>query len=143
MRADDQEIQPGEGEELVYVEMIKQMRSLGLTILNLDVQNLLSYPPTKKMYQQLLNYPLEMVPIMDQCLKEVYVTMLQELHASEEEIDAACSTIFKCRPFNLVQKVNMRDLNPAGMCLTLLSISIHSLTPPIQISIKWSASRGS
>ncbi|KAF8430128.1 putative DNA replication licensing factor Mcm4 [Tirmania nivea] len=115
MRADDQEFQPGEGEELVYVEMIKQMRSLGLTILNLDVQNLLSYPPTKKMYQQLLNYPLEMVPIMDQCLKEVYVTMLQELHASEEEIDAACSTIFKCRPFNLVQKVNMRDLNPADI----------------------------
>lgn len=124
MRYHNEEIQPGEGEELIYVEMIKQMRSWSLTILNLDVQNLLSYPPTKKMYQQLLNYPLEMVPIMDQCLKEVYVTMLQELHASEEEIDAACSTIFKCRPFNLLQKVNMRDLNPAGSTIPIKELHL-------------------
>lgn len=115
MRYDGQEIVPGEGEELVYVDIIKGMRSLGLTILNLDVLNLFCYPPTKKMYQQLLNYPLEMVPIMDQTLKDIYVTMLQEVHANEDEIDAASSTIFKCRPFNLLKKVNMRDLNPAGL----------------------------
>ena len=115
MRHNNEEIQPGEGEESVYVEMIKEMRSLGLTILNMDVQNLLAYPPTKRVYHQLLNYPLEMVPIMDQTLKDVYVSMLMEVGASEEEIDAASGTIFKCRPYNLEKKINMRDLNPAGM----------------------------
>lgn len=114
MRHNEEEVQPGEGEELVYVEMIKQMRSLGLTILNLDVINLIAYPPTKKIYHQLLNYPLEMVPIMDQTLKDVYVSMLIDNGASEEEIDQANATIFKCRPFNIDKKVNMRDLNPAG-----------------------------
>ncbi|KAF8477013.1 putative DNA replication licensing factor mcm4 [Kalaharituber pfeilii] len=115
MRHKGEEVKPGEGEELVYVEMIKNMRALGLTILNLDVQNLLAYPPTKKIYHQLLNYPLEMVPIMDQTLKDVYVSMLEEVGASVDEIDAASGTIFKCRPFNLDKKVNMRDLNPADI----------------------------
>ncbi|KAI5797905.1 putative DNA replication licensing factor Mcm4 [Peziza echinospora] len=115
MRQNNEEIEPGVGEEQVYVEMIKQMRSLGLTILNLDVMNLLAYPPTRKMYHQLINYPLEMVPIMDQTLRDVYVEMLDGVGASEEEMDLAGGTIFKCRPFNLGKKVNMRDLNPADI----------------------------
>ena len=114
MRHNNETIAPGEGEELSYVEMIKQMRALGLTILNLDVMNLLAYPPTKKMYHQLLSYPLEMVPIMDQTLKDVYVGMLIEVGASGDEVDDASGTIFKCRPFNLEKKVNMRELNPKG-----------------------------
>lgn len=59
------------------------MRITSQTNLNLDMRNLESYPPTKKMFGLLINYPHEVVPIMDQVLKEFVpfsVTLPPPLH---------------------------------------------------------------
>lgn len=114
MRMDEEFVAPGQGEELVYVDILRQMRALGTSNLNLDVRNLRSYPPTKRFFHQLLNYPQEIIPIMDTCVKDIMLEMLEEDGADEQEYQECMERIYKARPFNLEKSVNMRDLNPAG-----------------------------
>ena len=114
MRMDGEFVAPGQGDELVYVEMLKQLRLLGTSNLNLDVQNLKSFPPTKRFYHQLHAYPQEVIPIMDTCVKDTMLEMLEEDGASDAEYQSCLEKIYKARPFNLEKTVNMRDLNPAG-----------------------------
>ena len=54
-----------------YMEMMKNMLTLGLTSVNLDFQNLKAYPPTKKLWQQAQDYPQDIVTLMDQGIKDV------------------------------------------------------------------------
>ena len=61
-----------------YVEMLQNMRQLGLQSLNLDVLNLKAYPSTVKLCQQLHSYPHEIIPLMDQCIKDVIVDQAEE-----------------------------------------------------------------
>jgi DNA replication licensing factor MCM4 len=91
--------------------MMKQMHELGTTTLNLDMQNLKAFPPTKKFYHQLHAYPQEIIPIMDNCLKE---EMLEYLTNNPEEYDKCLAKGYKARPFNCDKSINMRDLDPAG-----------------------------
>lgn len=120
------------GEVLLYEMYLQQMRETGITNLNLDTANLLAYGPTKKFYHQVLNYPQEMVPIMDQTLRDVMVDKSYEelqrvrnryaegmadeadLRAIEEEIALIDSMPWTVRPFCGEKVVNMRDLNPSG-----------------------------
>ena len=66
------------GNEKEHIEMLKNMRQLGLTGLNLDMRNLKAYPTTVKLYHQLIAYPHEIVPLMDQTVKDVIVDMAEE-----------------------------------------------------------------
>lgn len=61
-----------------YVEMLNNMRHLGVTGLNLDVRNLKTFPSTVKLYYQLQAYPHEVVPLMDQAIKDVIVDQAEE-----------------------------------------------------------------
>lgn len=54
-----------------YIEMMKNMLALGVTTLSLDFRNLKSYPPTKKLWQQVQDYPQDIITIMDQTCKDV------------------------------------------------------------------------
>ncbi|RFU31335.1 hypothetical protein B7463_g5024, partial [Scytalidium lignicola] len=54
-----------------YLETMKEMLTLGVNSLNLDLRNLKAYPPTKKLWQQTQNYPQEVIPLMDQSIKDV------------------------------------------------------------------------
>ncbi|KAK9479980.1 MCM2/3/5 family-domain-containing protein [Lipomyces japonicus] len=121
LRHDGIRLLPGEGEELVYVDMIKDMYNLGVTNLNLDVQDLKSYPPSVSLYYNLLRYPQELIPVMDQSLRDCVVEFLAgELNLPEAEIAAHESrNIYKVRPFNLnaedgAQK-GLRELNPGDI----------------------------
>lgn len=60
-------------EQKEYIDMMRDMRLLGVTGLNLDVRNLKAYPPTLKLWHQLQAYPQEVVPLMDQLLKDVMI----------------------------------------------------------------------
>ena len=115
MRMDNEFVAPGQGEEPVYVEMLKQMRELETTNLNLDVQNLKAFPPTKKFYHQLHAYPQEIIPIMDTCVKDEMLEYLEAIGAHTEEYDQCLVRGYKARPFNVEKSINMRDLNPEGM----------------------------
>ena len=124
-----------QGEELLYERYLRQLRETAQQNLNLDAINLLAYPPTKKLYQQLLNYPQEVVPIMDQVLRDVMIEMAEEefeavqgrfadgevgeleVSLAENEVSDVEGRIFKVRPYGGERTVNMRDLNPGGKSL--------------------------
>ena len=66
------------GNEREYVDMLTTMRHLGVTGLNLDVRNLKAYPSTVKLWHQLQAYPHEIVPLMDQAIKDIIVDQAEE-----------------------------------------------------------------
>ncbi|OLL24127.1 DNA replication licensing factor mcm4 [Neolecta irregularis DAH-3] len=99
-------------DQYFYKDMLLQMKDAGTSNLNLDVRDLAAYIPSKKLAHQIVAYPQEIVPIMDQAIKDVLVDMLQASEACDEEINQVEVTTYKVRPFNLPDKTNMRDLNP-------------------------------
>lgn len=113
-RMENKFVPPGEGEEIVYRDMLKQMRELGTANLNLDVMNLKAFPPTKKFFHQLHMYPQEIIPIMDTCVKDEMLEMLEKEGTDEEEYETVLNKVYKARPFNCEKSVNMRELNPNG-----------------------------
>ncbi|XHG03209.1 DNA replication licensing factor, mcm4 component, variant 2 [Aspergillus wentii] len=58
-----------------YITMLNTMRQLGVTSLNLDAKNLKAYPSTLKLWHQLHAYPQEIIPLMDQTVKDVMVEL--------------------------------------------------------------------
>ena len=110
--------------ETLYLTYIRTMRMTQQTNLNLDAINLLSYPPTKKLYHQLIAYPQEVIPIMDQVLKDLMIELANEDAENMEEglekdllVEDAremAARVYKVRPFGGERTVNMRDLNPGG-----------------------------
>lgn len=61
--------------EKEYVDLLNEMRLLGVCGLNLDVKNLKAYPPTLKLFHQLQAYPQEIIPLMDQTIKDVMIEL--------------------------------------------------------------------
>lgn len=118
---------PEQGEVLLYEGYLRQMRTTGETNLNLDMVNLLAYPPSSKLYNQLQKYPQEVIPAMDQVLKDMMLETADEDQRmgvegmagieGEEEIAEIMGSVYKVRPFGL-PTVNMRELNPTGMSST-------------------------
>lgn len=66
------------GDEKVYMELLKNMRELGVGTLNLDARNLKAYPTTVKLWHQLQAYPHEIIPLMDQAVKDIIVDQAEE-----------------------------------------------------------------
>lgn len=64
--------------EKEYMEMMKTMLHLGVTGLNLDVRNLKAYPSTVKLWHQVQAYPHEIIPIMDQTIKDLMVEQAEK-----------------------------------------------------------------
>ena len=64
--------------EKEYTEMMKTMLHLGVTGLNLDVRNLKAYPSTVKLWHQVQAYPHEIIPIMDQTIKDLMVEQAEK-----------------------------------------------------------------
>lgn len=114
---DQEPVLTGEGEDLVYVEMLQQMRLLGLSNLNLDAVNLLAYPGTRKLYHQLINYPQEIIPLMDQALKECLIATVSNEKSPNmaRELDEVETRIYKVRPYGLQMKKGLRELNPGDI----------------------------
>ncbi|KAJ7068042.1 cell division control protein 54 [Mycena amicta] len=112
---------PADGEALLYETYLRRMRQTGETNLNLDVVNLLAYPASKKLHGQLTKYPQEVVPAMDQVLKDLMLEVAEtdrregfdgmDGAQGEEEISEIMNKVYKIRPFGL-PSVNMRELNP-------------------------------
>ncbi|KAA1101288.1 hypothetical protein PGT21_015688 [Puccinia graminis f. sp. tritici] len=130
------------GDQLVYVDYMRKMRLTSQTNLNLDLINLLAFPPTKNLYNQILNYPQELIPICDQVLKDCVIELAEEDRErgdleseavpGDEEIAEMEGRIYKIRPFGYAGQspestvttaagqpvhrgVNMRLLNPGDI----------------------------
>ena len=76
---EEETLEPGSGgNEREYVNMLNDMRHLGVTGLNLDVRNLKAFPSTVKLWHQLQAYPHEIIPLMDQAIKDIIVDQAEE-----------------------------------------------------------------
>jgi DNA replication licensing factor MCM4 len=114
---------PAAVEVLLYEGYLRRMRVTGEANLNLDCENLRAFPPSRKLYGQLIKYPQEVIPAMDQVLKDIMLELAEEDQAEgvegmvgqegEEEIADIMSKVYKVRAFGL-PAVNMRSLNPQG-----------------------------
>jgi DNA replication licensing factor MCM4 len=61
-----------------YMAMMQNMLTLGITGLNLDICNLKAYPATLKLWHQVQAYPQEIIPLMDQSIKDVMVELAEQ-----------------------------------------------------------------
>ena len=115
------------------------MRLTNQTNLNLRISDLAAYPPSKKLALQLVRYPQEMVPIMDQVIKDTMLELAEDdVHASDvdavqlrEQIAIIESSLYKVRPYG-GPSTNMRDLNPSDIDkLTTIRGLVIRVTPII------------
>ncbi|KAF8323769.1 MCM-domain-containing protein [Clavulina sp. PMI_390] len=118
------QLDPENGERRLYQGYLRTMRLTSQTSLNLDTTNLAAYPPTKKLYNQLLKYPQELVPIMDHVLKDCMIQLAQDdlddelargdegYTLTQDEVDDMNAHVYMVRPFGF-EAVNMRNLNPS------------------------------
>lgn len=82
----DEEIQSSlDANAKEYMETMKEMLTLGINSLNLDLRNLKAYPPTKKLWQQTQNYPQEVIPLMDQSIKDVMYEIAEAEMSSQRQ----------------------------------------------------------
>ncbi|KAF5385715.1 hypothetical protein D9757_005484 [Collybiopsis confluens] len=138
---------PEEGEALLYVGYLRRMRRTGETNLNLDIRNLLAYPPVKKLHSQVVKYPQEVVPTFDQALKDVMIEIAEQDQAEgmegmqgvegEAEISDILSKVYKVRPMGL-SPINMRELNPSDtdklVCIKGLVIRATPVIPDMKVA---------
>lgn len=64
-----------EAESKPYVEAMETMLLLGGTKLYVDMRDVKAFPRTQKLWHQAINYPTEMVAIMDQAVKDCMVEL--------------------------------------------------------------------
>lgn len=121
---------PEEAEHLLYETYLRRMRQTGQTNLNVDMINILAYPPSKKLHSQLIKYPQEVIPAMDQVLKDVMIELAEEdmtagiegmQEDANEELADIMAKVYKVRPFG-EKSGNMRELNPSGKAFIYKSI---------------------
>ncbi|EEB90615.1 hypothetical protein MPER_11154, partial [Moniliophthora perniciosa FA553] len=134
-----------ESELVLYESYLRRMRQTGETCLNVDMINILSYPPTKKLHGHLLKYPQEVIPIMDTALKDLMLELAEQDQQAgldgmvggdgDAEIGEIMSKNYRVRPFGL-NSMNMRDLNPTDtdklVCIKGLVIRATPVIPEMQ-----------
>ncbi|KAF6751638.1 cell division control protein 54 [Ephemerocybe angulata] len=138
---------PEDAEVVLYEQYLRRMRRTGDTNLNIDVINIMVYPHSKKLHGQLIKYPQEVIPVMDQVLKDLMVELAELDHEAgaegmegqegEEEIADIISKVYKVRPFGL-PSVNMRNLNPTDtdklVCIKGLVIRATPVIPDMKVA---------
>ncbi|BGP36045.1 MCM DNA helicase complex subunit [Rhodotorula toruloides] len=148
----------------LYQSYLERMRDTGQTNLNLDVVDLLAFRWREtqareggartredreyaQLYRNFLLYPQELVPILDQQLKDSALAwacaeenlgegpMRLENEQRAREMHGA---VFKVRPYAVETKVNMRDLNPQDIdkivCIKGLVIRATPIIPDMKLA---------
>ncbi|KAJ7594273.1 MCM-domain-containing protein [Mycena floridula] len=136
---------PEESEMTLYEAYMRRMRTTGETNLNLDIVNFLAYPPAKKLHTQLVKYPQEVIPVLDQSLKDMMLETadidqrngMEDMAGPEGDAEIAdiMNKVYKVRPFGL-PAVNMRELNPTDtdklVCIKGLVIRATPVIPDMK-----------
>lgn len=112
-RYEQHELTP-QGNDKLYRKMLFNMMEMGLTNINIDFRNLLAFPRTTRLAHQLINYPHEIIPILDNTVKEVMMQIAAEEGTGESDnrLSEVDSKEYKTRPYNLPDERGLRDLNP-------------------------------
>jgi DNA replication licensing factor MCM4 len=107
-----------------YNELLEFMNQNEVYDLNLDCQKLESYEPAKKLFKQLVQYPQEIIPLMDHVLTDVF---LERFEASRLPPGQS----LKVRPFHLPRVVNLRELNPEDIDQLITVKGLMIRTSPV------------
>ncbi|EGO26952.1 hypothetical protein SERLADRAFT_360946 [Serpula lacrymans var. lacrymans S7.9] len=128
---------PEEAELVLYEMYLRKMRQTGESNLNLDMMNMLSYPPSKKLYSQLQKYPQEVVPAMDQVLKDLMLEIADmdqqagtedmQGDQGDEEIADIMGKVYKVRPFGLKNTDKL-------VCIKGLVIRATAVIPDMKVA---------
>lgn len=83
------------------------MRDAEATTMNLDCLNLKAFRPAAFLYDEIINYPQDIIPMLDQLLSEFYFELFPDMKSITE--------FLQVRPFNIDRSVNMRELDPCDI----------------------------
>ena len=93
--------------EMIYMDRIQQVWDTGNYNFLFDCSHLASVD--RELYNQMLRYPGEVIPIFDMALEELLRESIVDIETQEIEKQ------IKFRPYNLLQSKSMRDLNPTDV----------------------------
>eukprot|EP00899_Mesostigma_viride_P019945 jgi/Mesvir1/27952/Mv20159-RA.2 len=110
--------------EPLYPLLLEELDETQRSTLNLDCRNLHEYD--SKLYDMLVNYPVEIIPCIDVAANRVLETILQKEPTAS----------IKVHPFNLISPVNLRDLNPSDIeklvCIKGMIIRASPVIPELK-----------
>ena len=108
-----------EHEQPLYVEQLQQIRREQSGAVQLDCQHLFYHSPAcQKLYHQLVQFPQEIVPLMDLLVNQEYERLAVEATREtedgwdDEEAANGINTRIQVRPFHLKSISHMRALDP-------------------------------
>ena len=104
--------------ERYYLKMLQEIKNTKVYILNIDSEHINKFD--EMLYWQLINFPTEMIPMMDSTVTEVYKDLINQRYkdANKEELQVN----IRVRICNLTKKSRIRDLGPDDID-KLISIS--------------------
>lgn len=91
-----------------YDHYLSELLMHSMNDMNLDCSNLKAYAPSRKLYNQLIRYPQEIITLLDHALTEVFLQRFTETQFPE-------AFSMKVRPFNLERNINLRGLDPSDI----------------------------
>ncbi|KAK8797108.1 hypothetical protein WA158_004318 [Blastocystis sp. Blastoise] len=90
-------------EEPYYLTKLRESLQYNKSSLDIDCSDLYNTPEYKKFYIQLVNYPIDVIPLMDMVIQEI----VQQLYQGQDTMPR-----IQTRAFNLQSPSTMRDLSP-------------------------------
>lgn len=116
-----------QGFEPHYLRQMSIMHRTQHMIMNLNCAHLEEYTPTKRFYKQLINYPQEVLPILDAVVLEEYI----KNHGQPQHMTRIC-----VRTFGLTKYERMRDLEPdhidSLLCIKGMVIRCSQVIPELK-----------
>ncbi len=110
------------------MRQLSEIRNTSIFILNIDGTHLYNYD--KQLYYQIINFPTEMIPVMDVTANALY----QELFINSSE--SKPNNYIQIRIINLIGKSRMRDLGPNDIdkliCISGLVIRNSEIIPEMR-----------
>lgn len=111
------------------MQLMRQIATDRTMCLNLDCSEVHEFDP--KLYEWIINYPREVLPVVDHKIKEIVQRDLNFMDFEDADL-------FQCRPYNLVEVKAIRDLDPIDVD-KLISVSgmvtrVSSIIPDLRVA---------
>ncbi|KKA26739.1 hypothetical protein TD95_000889 [Thielaviopsis punctulata] len=140
--------------EPMYLEEMKLMLEMGISTLQVNISDIKAFPGFESIAQQVINYPQEMVPIFDQCIRDIMVSLAaaEDQRRAKERLvrqmsmqtsdvpdrrqqsmeEMAQLVQYQVRFYGMDTITNMRSLNPSDIdkMITIKGLVIRA-TPVI------------
>jgi DNA replication licensing factor MCM4 len=118
----------------LYPALLMETLDRGETNINLNAKNISDFDAN--LYKLLVTYPSDVLPIADFVLGELRHKLQNPQNDPEVTAEINEAEAITSRPFNLIEKKNMRDLNPEDMdtliCVKGMVIRVGAIVPEMQ-----------